>query len=603
MSPLKLDSFTQFGAKDISERVQVGNDQELHSKGTSNIFARAIQRIFRSSAEQTANKATARAFIDALKEKYCTSDKNLAPRIQDIANASLAASLKGCPLTARRINITLNNINRELFGFQGKQKVESLMQKVDEVVHGKPRYVPGTIGKLLEDHGMEHGDPTLAGQLEDDLMGTGQAALADVGRSAGGDKHNPQLNVQAAGGQEKLAQGVKIINSPGVRVVMGEKTQTTTGFLTTAREGQSKDTGNTMFFKCYQSSRAVHGSKDGLLQPLKEVAASAIDQQIGFGIVPKTFFHKIDKSLEDPSNPGKCGQPGLYTVSEYIPGMLFLDDYAAHYMGMPGDSGDGMEKDGNVLKSGHEDSEIMDAFAQYNAKQEGNVLNPQVDVVNSEIYESLKDSHVSVPADQHHNPPDAVSELVDSSTIAAIVQDQDEVKQAGIVHVDQQPGIMRYDDAKIYSREAIRKAIPLAERQKAVLLDFILASQDRHERNFGFVNGRSGEMRVVLFDNGDTLPADREEDGSYSRHNLYGREDMALGATQRLLADNPEKAGATEIDAGLQDAIRVRLTDGYIASLPLPEVCLQDIKERRDLILKSRNFEPLIEYSRNVSVQ
>jgi hypothetical protein len=87
---------------------------------------------------------------------------------------------------------------------------------------------------------------------------------------------------------------------------------------------------NTVFIKHYKGGTSPHGFMDGALQPLK-VVGSAIDQQLGFNLVPRTFFHKIDSKLTDSHDTKNTSPPSLFTVSVFVPNMYTLHDYKEQF--------------------------------------------------------------------------------------------------------------------------------------------------------------------------------------------------------------------------------------------------------------------------------
>ena len=106
MAGISLQNFSNIAQHNLNSRLTLDeHNQQLRPNGernVGNIFKRAWDCLTRSSAEAQANKATAKAFVHALKEQY-------GDKVATLASSGLSAHLdKGRPLTSHRIERILN---------------------------------------------------------------------------------------------------------------------------------------------------------------------------------------------------------------------------------------------------------------------------------------------------------------------------------------------------------------------------------------------------------------------------------------------------------------------------------------------------------------
>jgi len=348
MPNVSLDQFKTFRA---TEQVQLDADATaVASKGDepSNFVSRFFSFLFRGSEERSKNIATANALVDALKDKYGDT-----PELREIADRQLWASSSGRPLTGRRIQAVIDEVEQkrqagllsqdktssvlgqlgdlsqiqDMSILQGsldkpvlpdaKTLVNDLTRDIDELVSNSSSNV---INFIMNHPTLQY--PTIESYLNpahnSTVLPRGDAneyktLIEEKLKTAVELPVSGQTTLNQLAGGVFLVKGESILATGDKLELCSGQTASTTGFVSIETDKSKWNSANTVFVKPYLGGSMPYGLRDGMLHSLKEVAVSAIDKELGFDLVPPTYL--MDAPGKDYN--GVTMEKGLYTVSEY----------------------------------------------------------------------------------------------------------------------------------------------------------------------------------------------------------------------------------------------------------------------------------------------
>lgn len=177
--------------------------------------------------------------------------------------------------------------------------------------------------------------------------------------------------------------------------------------------------------------------------------------------------------------------------------------------------------------------------------------------------------------------PNTVMTHLKNTEINDIVSVQEKIGKGSEVQGKKVESVWMGHDA---DDQGLLRKVDQGEINTAAVADFVMGSQDRHRENFGVARTTDGAYHALAIDNGYAFPTSVDK-GKFGLN------------WSSIFSDNSKGS----ISSADKTHIKEKLSDKYIDSLPLRGNVKQGMKDRRDIVLKMKDYTEVKQAYRDAS--